>query len=34
MIVRVQKIKEPNEQAMIKPQSTLSMKTKIKSKPI
>jgi hypothetical protein len=34
MIERVQKIKKPNEQVMIKTQSTLSMKKKIKSKPI
>jgi hypothetical protein len=34
MTVRVQKIKKPNEQAMTNTQSTLSMKTKIKRKPI
>jgi hypothetical protein len=34
MTARVQKIKKPNEQAMINTQSTLSTKTKIKSKEI
>jgi hypothetical protein len=34
MPMRVQKIKKPNEQAMINTQSTLSMKVKIKRKPM